>query len=255
MTMPAFTIQRLLESGVHFGHNTKRWNPKMANYIFGVRNGIHIINLEHTAILLKEAMESAYNVAFGGGRILFIGTKPQASEIVKESAKRCGQYYINHRWLGGTLTNWKTISNSIKRLKSMEEQVSNNESNINIKLTKKENLKLKHEYDKLEKSLGGIKDMGGMPDMLFIIDTNKEELAVQEAKKVNIPIIAILDSNSDPKNITYPIPGNDDSMKAITLYCEMISSAILQGLKKGINSSELEEFNKESDGEQFKEVH
>ena len=227
MTMPMFTMRRLLEAGVHFGHHTRRRNPKMQPYLFGVRNGVHIIDLEQSVPLLHRAMIAVRDVVAGGGRVLFVGTKRQAQERVADSAARCGQYFVNHRWLGGMLTNWKTISQSIRRLREMEERLA--ESNIG--LTKKETLQLTRERDKLERALGGIKEMGGLPDILFIIDTNKEAIAVKEANKLGIPVGAVIDSTSDPDGIAFPIPGNDDALRAIDLYCELISGAVLDGLQ------------------------
>ena len=228
MALPEFSMRQLLESGAHFGHRTQRWNPKMASYIYGTRNDIHILDLTQTVPLLHQALVALREVAAGGGRILFVGTKRQASEPIAAAAKRCAQYYVNHRWLGGTLTNWQTISHSIKRLRTIEETLTSaGESG----LTKKELLGLLREQDKLERSLGGIKEMGGLPDILFIIDTNKEALAVQEANKLGIPVVAILDSNSDPAGVTYPIPGNDDALRAIQTYCDLISGAVLAGIQ------------------------
>jgi small subunit ribosomal protein S2 len=227
MPIPNFTMRQLLEAGVHFGHHTRRWNPKMKEYIFGVRNGVHIIDLEQTVPQLARALQAIRDVAAGGGRILFVGTKRQAQEAVSGAAKRCGQYYVDHRWLGGMLTNFKTISGSIKRLRELDERVTNPESGI----TKRELLELTRDRDKLERALGGIKEMGGLPDILFVIDTNKEAIAVLEANKLKIPVVAILDSNSDPAGITYPVPGNDDAMRAVHLYCELVSSAVLDGLQ------------------------
>lgn len=236
MAMPTFTMRQLFEAGVHYGHSTRRWNPKMNSYIFGVRNGIHIIDLDQTVPLLYRAMEAVRDVVSGGGRVLFVGTKLQASDIIKTSAKRCGQYYVNHRWLGGALTNWKTMYQSIKRLKTLEEMLEQGTKG----LTKKESLNLQREYEKLERALGGIRGMGGVPDMLFVIDTNKEMIAIREAKRLNIPVIAVLDTNSDPQDVTYPIPGNDDAMRAITLYCEFISGAVLEGLQAEMISAGID---------------
>jgi len=227
MAMPSYTMRQLLEAGIHFGHTTRRWNPKMQRYIFGVRNGIHIIDLEQTVPMLRRGMEAIREVAAGGGRVLFVGTKRQATDIVAEAATRCGQYYVNHRWLGGMLTNWKTISNSIKRLREIDERLVEEE----IGLTKKELLRLTRERDKLERALGGIKEMGSLPDILFVIDTNKESIAIAEARKLGIPVMAILDSNSDPDGIEFPVPGNDDAMRAINLYCGLVSGAVLDGLQ------------------------
>lgn len=233
MSLPTYSMRQLLEAGVHFGHTTRRWNPKMAPFIFGVRNGVHIINLEHTVPLLHQALEFLRGVAGNGGRVLYVGTKRQASEIVAEAAARCGQYYVNHRWLGGMLTNWKTISHSIKRLKELEGLLAEDQ----LGLTKKELLVMNRERDKLERALGGIKEMGGLPDAIFVIDTNKEHIAVAEAKKLGIPVVAILDSNSDPTSVSYPVPGNDDAIRAITLYCELTADAILDGLQESVSAS------------------
>ena len=227
MAMPTFTMRQLLESGVHFGHHTRRWNPKMGQYIFGVRNGVHILDLEQTVPMLHQALQAVRDVVAGGGRVLFVGTKRPASEKIAEAAKRCGQYYVNHRWLGGMLSNWKTISNSIKRLRELDEKLSEGGQGF----TKKELLQLTRERDKLDRALGGIKEMGGRPDILFIIDTNKEGIAVAEARKLGIPVAAVVDSNSDPAHITYPIPGNDDATRAIALYCDLVSDAVLDGLQ------------------------
>jgi len=233
MTIPSFSMRQLLEAGVHFGHQTRRWNPKMGSYLFGVRNNIHIIDLQQTVPMLYRALQTVRDVAAENGRVLFVGTKRQAADIVAEEAKRCGQYYVNHRWLGGMLTNWKTISQSIKRLRALDEQLTQE----NLGLTKKETLNLTRERDKLERALGGIKEMGGLPDLLFIIDTNKESIAVAEAKKLGIPIVAVVDSNSDPDNINYPVPGNDDSQRAIRIYCELIAGAVLDGLQENLMKS------------------
>ncbi len=237
MAMPSFTMRQLLEAGVHFGHTTRRWNPKMRPYIFGERNNVHIIDLEQTVPLLHRALEAVRDVAAGGGRVLFVGTKRQAADVLAESAARCGQYYVNHRWLGGMLTNWKTISNSIKRLKVLEDQLGQEEA---VGLTKKELLGLQRERDKLDRSLGGIKEMAGLPDILFVIDTNKESIAIHEATKLNIPVIAVVDSNCDPEGVTHPVPGNDDAMRAINLYCDLISGAVIDGLQKEFIGTEAE---------------
>ncbi|HEX7725076.1 MAG TPA: 30S ribosomal protein S2 [Rhizomicrobium sp.] len=223
-------MRQLLESGAHFGHRKQRWNPKMSQYIYGSRNDIHIIDLTQTVPLLHQALVALRDVAAGGGRILFVGTKRQASEPVAAAAKRCAQYYVNHRWLGGTLTNWQTISGSIKRMRSIEETLSSAQSSG---LKKKELLGLLRERDKLDLSLGGIKEMGGLPNMLFVIDTNKEQIAVAEAQKLGIPVVAILDSNSNPDGIAYPIPGNDDAARALALYCDLAARAIIDGLSQG----------------------
>lgn len=227
MAIPNFSMRQLLEAGVHFGHHTRRWNPKMKSYIFGVRNGVHIIDLEQTVPQLARALQAIRDVAASGGRVLFVGTKRQAQEAVSEAAKRCGQYYVDHRWLGGMLTNFKTISQSIKRLRELDERINSPEAGI----TKREILELTRDRDKLERALGGIKEMGGLPDILFVIDTNKEAIAVQEANKLKIPVVAILDSNSNPDGITFPVPGNDDAMRAVHLYCQLVSDAVLDGLQ------------------------
>ncbi len=234
MTMPVVTLRQLFEAGVHFGHNTRRWNPKMQDYLFGVRNNVHIIDLEQTVPLMQTALQAMRDVAAGGGRVLFVGTKRQAQERIAEAAKKCGQYYVDHRWLGGMLTNWKTISQSIKRLREITEKLDSHTG----KLTKKEMLQMTRDRDKLERALGGIKDMGGLPDILFVIDTLKENIAIQEAAKLGLPIIAIVDSNSDPTSITYPVPGNDDASRAIELYCELASQAVLDGLEAEMRTSD-----------------
>ena len=228
MSMPTFTIRQLLESGVHFGHHTRRWNPKMTPYIFGVRNNIHIINLEETVPLLSNALAAVRETAASGGRILFVGTKKSCSEIIAESANSCGQYYVNHRWLGGMMTNFSTVSNSIKRLKDLDNKLNSEEINA---LSKKEVLKMTRDRDKLNNSLGGIKDMGGLPDMLFVLDTIKDSIAINEAKTLNIPVVAVLDTNSNPDGIDYPIPGNDDALRAVTLYCNLVSESVIDGLQ------------------------
>lgn len=233
MAMPSFTMRQLLEAGVHFGHTTRRWNPKMAPYIFGVRNGIHILDLQQSYPMLHHALNTLRDVVANGGRVLFVGTKRQAQEKVAESAKRCGQYYVNHRWLGGMMTNWQTISKSIKRLKELEVILSGETTG----LTKKELLHMTRERDKLDRSLGGIKDMGGRPDALFLIDSNKESIAINEANNLGIPVIAILDSNSDPDGISHPVPGNDDAIRAISLYCDMVADAVLDGIQSEVGRS------------------
>src|SRR6202142_1997438 len=230
MALPDFTMRQLLEAGAHFGHRQQRWNPKMAPFIYGSRNDIQIMDLTQTVPLLHQALVALREVAAGGGRILFVGTKRQASEPVAAAAKRCAQYYVNHRWLGGTLTNWQTISNSIKRMRSIEETLSSAQSSG---LKKKELLGLLRESDKLDRTLGGIKEMGGLPNMLFVIDTNKEAIAISEAHKLGIPVTAIVDSNSDPDGIAYPIPGNDDAARAIAMYCDLAARAIIDGLGQG----------------------
>ena len=228
MALPNVTMRQLLEAGVHFGHQTHRWNPKMAPFIYGSRNNIHIIDLTQTVPLLHQALLAVSDVVAKGGRVLFVGTKRQASEAVADAAKSCAQYYVNHRWLGGTLTNWRTISNSIKRLKSLEELLAGDHHG----LTKKELLQLTREKDKLERSLGGIKDMGALPDLMFVIDTNKESIAIAEARKLHMPVVAVVDSNCDPDGISHPIPGNDDAGRAITLYCDLISRAAIDGIER-----------------------
>lgn len=233
MTMPTFTMRELLEAGIHFGHHTRRWNPKMKQYIFGVRNGVHIIDLQQTVPMLDRALKSMRDIVAGGGRVLFVGTKRQAQDIVRESAKRCGQYYVNQRWLGGMMTNWKTISKSIKRLNELEVILAADIEGY----TKKELLMMTRERNKLEASIGGIKDMGGLPDAIFVIDSNKEELAVAEANNLRIPVFGVLDTNSDPDGIDFPVPGNDDAFRAIELYCNLFSSAILDGLQAELSAS------------------
>ena len=233
MTFPTFSLRQLLEAGVHFGHSTRRWNPKMAPFLFGVRNGTHIIDLEQTSPLLHQALLAVRDVVAQGGRVLLVGTKRQASEVIAEAAKRCGQYYVNHRWLGGMMTNWRTISNAIKRLRELDGRLHGNIEG----LTKKETLRLTRERDRLERALGGIKEMGGLPDVLFVIDTNKEAIAIAEANKLHIPVVAVLDSNSDPKGVDFPIPGNDDAIRAIHLYCDLVVEAVLDGLQQEMVAS------------------
>jgi len=226
-------MRQLLEAGVHFGHHTRRWNPKMKPYLFGVRNGVHIIDLTKTVPLLEQALQQVRQVVSNGGRVLFVGTKAAAAERVADAAKRCGQYYVNHRWLGGMITNWQTISASIKRLRELDDRLAGDV----VGLTKKEQLDLTRERDKLERSLGGIKEMGGTPDLLFIIDTNKEAIAVQEARKRGIPIVAVLDSNSDPDGVDFPVPGNDDAIRAIAMYCDLMAGAVLDGISAEMSAS------------------
>jgi small subunit ribosomal protein S2 len=233
MALPDFTMRQLLEAGVHFGHQTHRWNPKMESYIYGARNGIHIIDLAQTVPVLHQALVAVRDTIAAGGRMLLVGTKRQASEPVAEAARRCAQYYINSRWLGGTMTNWKTISNSIKRLRQLETMLAGEAQGF----TKRELLSLTRERDKLEMALGGIKDMGGLPDLLFVIDTNKEAIAIKEANRLGIPVAAILDTNSDPNGITYPIPGNDDAGRAISLYCDLVARAALEGISMSQQSA------------------
>jgi small subunit ribosomal protein S2 len=225
--LPTYTMRQLLEAGVHFGHHTRRWNPKMQPYIFGARNGIHIIDLEQTVPMLHQGLQAVRDAVAAGGRVLLVGTKRQAQEPVADAAKRCGQYYVNYRWLGGMLTNFKTISQSIRRLRELDERINSEQTG----LTKRELLELTRSRDKLERALGGIKEMGGLPDILFVIDTNKEAIAVAEANTLRIPVVAILDSNSSPDGIAYPIPGNDDAMRAIHLYCDLVAGAVLDGLQ------------------------
>ena len=233
MALPDVTMRSLLEAGAHFGHQMHRWNPKMDRYIFGARSNIHIIDLSQSLPLMHQALVAVRDVAAKGGRVLFVGTKRQAADPVAEAAARCAQYYMNNRWLGGTLTNWRTVSNSIQRLRELETILAaGGEGRV-----KKELVNLQRERDKLELSLGGIKDMGGIPDIMFVIDTNKEAIAIQEARKLNIPVIAILDTNSDPDGITYPVPGNDDAARAIQLYCDLIADAVLDGLAAGASAS------------------
>lgn len=229
MALPEFTMRQLLEAGSHFGHQAHRWNPKMAPYIFGTRNNIHIIDLAQSVPMLHRALQTISDTVSRGGRILFVGTKRQAQDAVAEAAKRSAQYYVNSRWLGGMLTNWKTISASILRLRKVDEIIEGG----GVGLTKKERLMLTREKEKLDRALGGIKDMGGTPDMLFVIDTNKEQLAIKEAARLGIPVVAIIDTNSDPDGITFPIPGNDDAGRAISLYCDLIARAALDGISRG----------------------
>lgn len=231
MSIPTFSMRQLLDAGVHFGHTTRRWNPKMAPFIFGERNGIHILDLQQTVPMLNNAIKAIHTVAANGGRILFVGTKPQASKIVQEAAVKSGQYYINHRWLGGMMTNWKTVNQSIARLKEMEERLENPGT-----LTKKEILKLQRNFDKLNLAIGGIRDMGGVPDILLVIDTNKEAISIKEANKLNIPVVGVIDSNSSPEGIDYPVPGNDDAIRSIALYCDLAAQAILSGMQQGLSA-------------------
>ncbi|MCB1368414.1 MAG: 30S ribosomal protein S2 [Rhodobacteraceae bacterium] len=226
MALPEFTLRQLLEAGVHYGHQTHRWNPRMGPYIYGSRNGIHIMDLTQTVPMLDQALQAIRDTVAKGGRILFVATKRQAQKAVADAAERSAQYYMNHRWLGGTLTNWNTVSNSIKRLKSIDEILEGGAEG----LTKKERLGLERDQAKLQASLGGIREMGGLPDLLVVIDTNKEDLAVAEANKLGIPVVAILDSNSSPAGIDFPIPGNDDAARAISLYCDLVARAALDGM-------------------------
>ncbi|MFN2101026.1 30S ribosomal protein S2 [Altererythrobacter sp. MF3-039] len=233
MAVPTVTMQQLIEVGAHFGHQTHRWNPRMKPYIFGARNGIHIIDLSQSVPLMARALDFVAQTARSGGKVLFVGTKRQAQEPVAQAARAAGQHFVNHRWLGGMLTNWKTISQSIKRLKTLEEQLSGDTSG----LTKKEVLQLTREKDKLELSLGGIRDMGGIPDVMFVIDANKEDLAIKEANVLGIPVVAILDTNVDPEGIAFPIPANDDAARAVRLYCEAVSAAATSGRGEGVVDS------------------
>ena len=237
MALPQFSMRELIEAGVHFGHKTKRWNPRMSPFLYGVRNNVHIIDLQQTVPMLHAALQAVRGVVARNGRVLFVGTKHQAADIVAEAAKRCGQYYVNQRWLGGMLTNWNTIQTSIKRLRKLEELQGNDTL---VGFTKKELLDMERQREKLDKSLGGIKDMGGLPDMLIIIDTNKEDLAVKEASRLGIPIVAVLDSNSSPEGITYPVPGNDDATRSIKLYCQLFSDAVLDGIQASMASSGID---------------
>ena len=235
MALPNISLRELLESGAHFGHKTQRWNPRMAPFIFGVRNNIHIIDLSQSLPMLYRGLQAIRDVTAAGGKVLFVGTKRQASDPIVNAATRCGQYYVSQRWLGGMLTNWKTISNSIKQLKSLEEKLEGEGDKAGF--TKKELLNLMRRKDKLDHSLGGLRDMTRTPDILFVIDTNKEKIAIQEAQKLGIPVVAIVDSNSDPRDITYPIPGNDDSLRAINLYCDLVARAVLDGIQAELTAS------------------
>jgi small subunit ribosomal protein S2 len=235
MTMPTFTMRQLLEAGAHFGHHTRRWNPKMKPYIYGERNNVHIINLELTVPMLHHALKGLRDIVAGGGRVLFVGTKRQATEKIAETAARCGQYYVNHRWLGGMLTNWGTVSASIKRLRDIENKL--NDEEIKRGLTKKEQIQMDRERLKLEKALGGIKEMGGLPDALVVIDVHKESNAISEANRLGIPVFAVVDSNCDPDKIDFMVPGNDDATRAITLYCDLFGDAVLDGLQAEVTAS------------------
>ncbi len=231
MTIPTFTLRQLVEAGAHFGHHARRWNPQMAPYIYGKKDNVHIINLQKTYPMLYNALNAVREVAANGGKVLFVATKKQAQEIVKEHAERCGQYYVNYRWLGGMMTNWKTVYKSINRLVKLNSMFEKNETEG---YTKKELMNLKKEQEKLAMSLNGIMNMGGQPDMLFVIDTPKESLAIKEAKKLGIPVIGIVDTNANPNEVDYPVPGNDDAIRAISLYCELVSGAILDGMQAEI---------------------
>jgi small subunit ribosomal protein S2 len=229
MALPDYSMRQLLEAGVHFGHQAHRWNPKMGQFIFGTRNNIHIIDLAQTVPMLHQALQAVSDTVAKGGRILFVGTKRQAQDAIADAAKRCAQYYVNSRWLGGTLTNWKTISGSIARLRKLDEMLNSGEAGG---YTKKERLTMQRERDKLDRSLGGIKDMGGVPDLLFVIDTNKEDIAIKEAQRLNIPVAAVVDTNCDPAGITFAVPGNDDAARAVTLYCDLIAKAAIDGISR-----------------------
>ncbi|MGZ5837337.1 MAG: 30S ribosomal protein S2, partial [Xanthobacteraceae bacterium] len=230
MAMPDYSMRQLLEAGVHFGHQAHRWNPRMGEYIFGTRNNIHIIDLAQTVPMLHRALTAVSDTVAKGGRILFVGTKRQAQDAIADAAKRCAQYYVNSRWLGGMLTNWKTISESIKRLRKLEEMLSTGEGGQGY--TKKERLTLQRERDKLDRALGGIKDMGGLPDLIFVIDTNKEDIAIKEAQRLSIPVAAVVDTNCNPAGITYLVPGNDDAGRAIQLYCDLVAKAAIDGISR-----------------------
>jgi small subunit ribosomal protein S2 len=237
MALPDFSMRQLLEAGVHFGHQAHRWNPKMQEFIFGTRNNIHIIDLAQTVPMFHRALQAVSDTVAKGGRILFVGTKRQAQDAVADAAKRSAQYYVNSRWLGGTLTNWKTISESIKRLRKLEEMLTTGEAQA---YTKKERLTLQRERDKLDRALGGIKDMGGLPDLLFVIDTNKEDIAIKEARRLGLPVAAVVDTNCDPNGITFPVPGNDDAGRAITLYCDLIARAAIDGISRAQGDSGID---------------
>ena len=233
MALPEFTLRQLLESGVHFGHQTQKWTPRMGPYIYGARNGIHIIDLTQTVPMLDAALNAVRETVAKSGRVLFVGTKRQAQQPVADAAERCAQYYMNHRWLGGTLTNWKTVSQSIQRLRALDERLEAGAEG----LTKKERLHMEREQAKLQASLGGIREMGGVPDLLFVIDVNKEELAVKEANKLGIPVAAIVDTNCSPEGIDFIIPGNDDAARAIALYCDLVSRAALDGMSAQLDAA------------------
>ncbi len=242
MSLPDFSMRQLLEAGVHFGHQTQRWNPRMGEYIYGDRNGIHIIDLTQTVPMLDQALKVVRDTVAKGGRVLFVGTKRQASKAVADAAEKCAQYYMNHRWLGGTLTNWKTVSQSIQRLKQIDEVLASGAEG----LTKKERLNMEREQTKLQASLGGIREMGGVPDLLFVIDVGKEDLAILEAKKLGIPVVGVVDTNCSPKGVDYVIPGNDDAARAISLYCDLVARAALDGMSAqlgaaGVDLGALEE--------------
>lgn len=246
MALPTFTLRQMIEAGVHFGHHARRWNPKMAPYIYGKKDSIHIIDLQKTYPMLYTALATTREIAANGGKVLFVGTKRQAQDIIKENAERCGQYYVNHRWLGGMLTNWKTVYKSISRLVKLNEMFDNNATEG---YTKKELLNLRKEQEKLAKELSGVMNMGGQPDLLFVVDMPKEDLAIKEAKKLGIPVIAIADTNADPTLVDFPVPGNDDAIRAIQFYCELVSSAVLDGIQAEIAAQgvKVEEIMAEND--------
>ncbi len=242
MALPEFNLRQLLEAGVHFGHQTQRWNPRMGEFIYGDRNGIHIVDLTQTVPLLDRALQVIRDTVAKNGRILFVGTKRQAQKPIADAAERCAQYYMNHRWLGGTLTNWKTVSQSINRLREIDERMEEGAAG----LTKRERLAMERDQTKLNASLGGIREMGGVPDLLFVIDVNKEDLAIAEARKLGIPVVAIVDTNCSPEGVDYVIPGNDDAARAIQLYCDLVSRAALDGMTAqmsaaGVDMGEMEE--------------
>lgn len=242
MALPEFTMRQLLEAGVHFGHQSQRWNPRMAPYIYGARNGIHIIDLTQTVPMLDQALQVVRETVAKGGRVLFVGTKRQASGPIAEAAEKSAQYYMNHRWLGGTLTNWKTVSQSIGRLRMIDEAMEGGAEG----LTKKERLGMERDQSKLQASLGGIREMGGTPDLLFVIDVKKEALAIAEANKLGIPVVAVVDTNCSPDGVDYVIPGNDDAARAISLYCDLAARAALDGMSAqlgaaGVDLGELDE--------------
>ncbi|MBF9031513.1 30S ribosomal protein S2 [Rhodobacterales bacterium HKCCE3408] len=245
MALPDFSMRQLLEAGVHFGHQTQRWNPRMGEFIYGERNGIHIIDLTQTVPMLDAALQVIRETVARGGRILFVGTKRQAQRPIAEAAEKCAQYYMNHRWLGGTLTNWKTVSNSIGRLKEIDERMGEGAEG----LTKKERLGMERDQTKLQASLGGIREMGGLPDLLFVIDVNKEDLAILEAKKLGIPVVAVVDTNCSPEGVDYIIPGNDDAARAIALYCDLVSRAALDGMSAQLDAAGVDIGSLEDTGE------
>ncbi|MCE6952772.1 30S ribosomal protein S2 [Cereibacter sphaeroides] len=236
MALPEFSMRQLLEAGVHYGHQTARWNPKMAEFIYGERNGIHIVDLTQTVPMLDQALKVVRDTVAKGGRILFVGTKRQAQKPIAEAAEKCAQHYMNHRWLGGTLTNWKTVSQSIQRLKNLDELLAHGAEG----LTKKERLNMEREQQKLQASLGGIREMGGTPDLIFIIDVGKEDLAILEAQKLGIPVVAVVDTNNSPKGVDYVIPGNDDAARAIALYCDLVSRAALDGMSAQMGAAGID---------------